>query len=621
MAEHTSVVLADDGYPLDKIELTRVSAQGSHGVLPAEQAGSQLFSADVALYLDTRQAAVTDQISHATDYSAVATAVHNVLAGPHVDLIETLAERIAAAILEFPGVQVTDVVVHKSEAPLPVPVADVSVAIRRDHTHRTPAVPAPAVESDLAVVEPVENVAAAALVVEPDIPVVPAAAPVAPVLPVVALDETMIGAAPLVTPSLPAADPVTLLTSVFDQPPANPVKIILALGSNLGDSKTTLRLAVGRLMDTPGIQLQESGVGPLARTSPVGGPPGQPDFYNSVVKAQTTLSPNQVLAATQLIEAEFGRVRTGEKWAPRTLDIDIVAYGDLVGSDGDLTIPHPYASQRAFVLLPWSELEPDAEFPGMPGTSVAALADAAADRPGIRNMMLNWLEYVPAVPPEQTVAFEPDGLAPDGASAAGGDGFSGESFPVSAQAGPPATAMTPTPKLDLPEWTPGIPQSAQQDALPTFTGILTGVPAPSSAAVPPISQAGVTPRPPEQVASFNAVLGLGEGGAAQAPQAQRPAVGGGARSSSPLAARLAARIRGTSGGAPLTPDAASPAATPTPSAAPLTERSLFEPPLAEPPVSGPPVSGPPVAQPANAPVPGDSKQVLGVPSWDQIVNG
>nr|BFF20150.1 hypothetical protein GCM10025730_36710 [Promicromonospora thailandica] len=144
-------VTGPDGRSLDQVRLTGVNARGYHGVLPSERRTGQDFQADVVLYLDTRPAAAGDDLARTVSYADVARDVHDVLAGEAADLVETVAERIAAAVLARPQIEAVDVRVHKPQAPIPVPFTDVEVAIRRDRTH-VPVVAAPATAS---AVEPV----------------------------------------------------------------------------------------------------------------------------------------------------------------------------------------------------------------------------------------------------------------------------------------------------------------------------------------------------------------------------------------------------------------------------------------------------------------------------------
>ncbi|MCC3268933.1 2-amino-4-hydroxy-6-hydroxymethyldihydropteridine diphosphokinase [Arthrobacter gengyunqii] len=157
---------------------------------------------------------------------------------------------------------------------------------------------------------------------------------------------------------------------------AGAVTAVLALGSNLGESRDTLSDAVAQLADHPGVRLQA--VSPVVRTRPVGGP-DQPDYLNLVVSVETDLAPHELLAHCQAVENAHHRVRE-VRWGPRTLDVDIITYGDLVLDDETLTLPHPRAATRAFVLQPWAWMDPDAV---LSGTPVAELAASAEDLPGL----------------------------------------------------------------------------------------------------------------------------------------------------------------------------------------------------------------------------------------------
>ncbi len=137
--------------------------------------------------------------------------------------------------------------------------------------------------------------------------------------------------------------------------------VVLSLGANLGDRLVALQAAVDRLATYDGIQLLA--VSPVYETAPVGGPE-QPDFLNAVVLAETVLAPRELVALTQHVERVLGRAR-GERWGPRVLDIDIVAYDDVVTDDPLVTLPHPRAAERAFVLVPWADVDPHALVPGV----------------------------------------------------------------------------------------------------------------------------------------------------------------------------------------------------------------------------------------------------------------
>ncbi|MFF0385498.1 2-amino-4-hydroxy-6-hydroxymethyldihydropteridine diphosphokinase [Streptomyces sp. NPDC004286] len=142
----------------------------------------------------------------------------------------------------------------------------------------------------------------------------------------------------------------------------NPQRAVLSLGSNLGNRLETLQGAVDALEDTPGVRVKA--VSPVYETAPWGVDPGsQPSYLNAVVVLKTTLPPSSLLERAHAVEEAFHRVRD-EQWGPRTLDVDIVSYADVTSEDPRLTLPHPRAHQRAFVLAPWHDVDPAAELPG-----------------------------------------------------------------------------------------------------------------------------------------------------------------------------------------------------------------------------------------------------------------
>ena len=274
------------GQPVDRVTVTGISAFGYHGVLAEEKRDGQPFSADVVMHVPVHRAGATDDLAAAVDYSVVAAAVHTVLAGPSLDLVESVAERIAAVVLSDDRVLAVDVTVHKPDAPVGVPFADVTVQV-----HRT-------------------------------------------------RDDVAVTATPTAA-----------------------VPVVLALGANVGDSAGTLTSAVRALGATDGITVDA--VSPVVETAPVGGPE-QPRYLNAVVLATTTLSARQLLHACQDVEAAHARTRQ-VRWGPRTLDVDVVTHGGLVARTGDLTLPHPRAGKRAFVLRPWLLADPGAVLPGAYG--------------------------------------------------------------------------------------------------------------------------------------------------------------------------------------------------------------------------------------------------------------
>ena len=138
------------------------------------------------------------------------------------------------------------------------------------------------------------------------------------------------------------------------------MKAVLALGSNLGERADTLQGAVDALVGLDGVKVTR--VSPVYETAPVGGPP-QPDYLNAVVLVDIDVPPRELLDELHEVEAAFDRVRL-VRWGARTLDIDIIAADDERSEDPELTLPHPRAHDRAFVLVPWHDVEPDAVLPG-----------------------------------------------------------------------------------------------------------------------------------------------------------------------------------------------------------------------------------------------------------------
>jgi 2-amino-4-hydroxy-6-hydroxymethyldihydropteridine diphosphokinase len=136
--------------------------------------------------------------------------------------------------------------------------------------------------------------------------------------------------------------------------------VVLALGSNLGDRLASLQGAVDALCAEPG--LSDVTVSPVYETAPAGGP-DQPDYLNAVLVASTALPARAILDRARAAERAQHRVR-GPRWGPRTLDVDVIVYGDEVSADPELTLPHPRARERAFVLAPWHDVDPDAVIPG-----------------------------------------------------------------------------------------------------------------------------------------------------------------------------------------------------------------------------------------------------------------
>ncbi len=135
----------------------------------------------------------------------------------------------------------------------------------------------------------------------------------------------------------------------------------IGLGANLGDAADTLRQAVAALAGREGIVVRA--VSPFYRT-PAWGREDQPDFINAVALVETSLPPRALLDLLLAVEAGFGRRRVeGERWGPRTLDLDLLLYGDAVIDEPGLRVPHPHLHERAFALVPLLDVLPDARIP------------------------------------------------------------------------------------------------------------------------------------------------------------------------------------------------------------------------------------------------------------------
>ena len=263
----------------DTIAVTGISATGFHGVFEVEKESGQTFVVDVTLDADLTAAGQSDDLADTVNYAEVAALVVARIEGPSFDLIERLADAIAADVLsaEISSLRVdaVTVAVHKPQAPVGVTFGDVVVTVRRER----PAVP-----------------------------------------------------------------------------------VVIALGTNLGDRYATLAFAENALVER--IMSGQLVVSDYVETDPVGGPE-QPDYLNAVAVGFTRLSPATVLGELHRIEQSAGRTRE-IRWGARTLDLDLIQYGDpTTGSDitsvsDRLTLPHPRAHERGFVLVPWLDADPDA---------------------------------------------------------------------------------------------------------------------------------------------------------------------------------------------------------------------------------------------------------------------
>lgn len=260
----------------DRIGLRGIVADACHGVLEHEKHEPQRFVADIVLECDLRGAGAFDELDRTVSYAGIAQDAYAVLTGESVDLIETLAERIAALALLPVAVEAVQVTIHKPQAPAGVPFLDAQ-----------------------------------------------------------------------------AGGPFVTVHRAQDR------EVVIALGSNMGDRVATLAAAVRALAAIDGLEIVACSA--LLETGAVGGPE-QPDYLNAVVVARSRLAPWTLLDQLHRIERNHGRVRE-VRWGARTLDLDLIQVGDPDdGSDlrcdsADITLPHPRAHERAFVLVPWSRVD------------------------------------------------------------------------------------------------------------------------------------------------------------------------------------------------------------------------------------------------------------------------
>lgn len=282
----------------DRITLTGLKARGFHGVFDFEKREGQDFVVDVVLHTDHAQAGASDRLEDTVNYADVAQIVADHVMGEPFDLIEALAWAIAGDLLRV--ADTVEVTVHKPQAPIDQDFQDVSVTVRRSGAGRQQR-------------ERLRH-------------------------------ERLVGGG----------------------------QAVIGVGANMGNPAETVQSAMDALDLHPHITvLQRSS---LYRSAPVGGVE-QDDFINAVMTVETTLSAHELLGVCQGVELAHGRTRD-VRWGPRTLDLDLIRFtpyeglgrgaglGDagaqLTLTDPVLTLPHPEAGNRAFVLTPWHEIDPSA---------------------------------------------------------------------------------------------------------------------------------------------------------------------------------------------------------------------------------------------------------------------
>lgn len=136
----------------------------------------------------------------------------------------------------------------------------------------------------------------------------------------------------------------------------------IGLGSNVGEPVAQVRAALAAI---DGIEATRRWASSSLYTSTPMGPPDQPLYINAVAGVVTDLSPHALLYSLHAIERAAGRTRSGQHWGPRRLDLDLLAFDQCTIDDGELTLPHPGAGERAFVLVPWAEIAPQTRIPGV----------------------------------------------------------------------------------------------------------------------------------------------------------------------------------------------------------------------------------------------------------------
>ncbi len=303
---------------MDKLILAGMEFWGSHGVLPEERRSKQPFLVDAVLYVDTGPAAGTDRIEDTVDYAAVYETARRVVEGTQVNLVETLAENLARRIMQEHRVRAVEITVRKPRAPMPGPVEYVGVTIYREVQRDT---------------EKSEHTMKAC---------------------------DIRGRLFCVELQCDTEEPSPCVSDASSDTRLHGKELVyLGLGSNMGDKCGNLKEAK-RLLEEDGriTVVKESS---FYLTDPWG-KRDQDQFVNQVLAVATDLDPRELLRQILAIEERMGRVR-GEKWGPRIIDIDILLFGDREISTAELTVPHPRLKERAFVLVPLLEVDPDAVLP------------------------------------------------------------------------------------------------------------------------------------------------------------------------------------------------------------------------------------------------------------------
>jgi dihydroneopterin aldolase/2-amino-4-hydroxy-6-hydroxymethyldihydropteridine diphosphokinase len=275
---------------MDAIKITNLEIFAKHGVFPEEKKHSQRFLVSASLFTDIRNAGKTDNLARTIDYGLICDAIKNFMEGSSLNLIETIAEKLAEKLLtENPSVIKVRLEVSKPDAPVEAVFESISVEIERGrHT------------------------------------------------------------------------------------------AYIALGSNVGDREQHLNFAVDELSNTSGCRVR--GLSGLINTKPYG-VTQQEDYLNGCLELETLLTPYELLDLLHEIENKAGRKR-GVRWGPRTLDLDIIFYDDIVMIDEHLKIPHAEMHIRDFVLIPLKEIAPNKTHPVFNKRVTELLDDLPSDNRG-----------------------------------------------------------------------------------------------------------------------------------------------------------------------------------------------------------------------------------------------
>ena len=316
---------------MDELTITGLAVFAHHGVFDFERREGQTFLIDATLSLPLADAGGTDELARTVHYGELAAEIVAAVERDPVDLIETVAERVAAVVLAHEEVASVRVTVHKPDAPIGLSFTDVAVSITRTNQSLS------------------------------------------------ALRLASLAQGPQDSRSLSESKGAQDSRSLSErseskghesQPehlepwgPAVATRAIIAMGANLGDREAALRAAVAEL-EGGGVRVVDAS--PLVQTPALkldGVDDAAPVYLNAVVAVDTVLSPRALLRRLNRIEDLHGRSRE-VRWGDRTLDLDLVAYGTVSVLDQDLVVPHPRAHERAFVLDPWVRMDADAELSG-----------------------------------------------------------------------------------------------------------------------------------------------------------------------------------------------------------------------------------------------------------------